>query len=71
MSLSWPRLQEVRGPLVRRMVRHRDPVKGPGGLNRRGGVVRKFRGNPWAVLLVVSLGFFMTLLDKTITGANN
>jgi hypothetical protein len=23
----------------------------------------KFRGNPWAVLLVVSLGFFMTLLD--------
>jgi EmrB/QacA subfamily drug resistance transporter len=28
--------------------------------------VRKFRGNPWAVLLVVSLGFFMTLLDLTI-----
>lgn len=26
----------------------------------------KFRGNPWAVLLVVSLGFFMTLLDLTI-----
>jgi EmrB/QacA subfamily drug resistance transporter len=28
--------------------------------------VRKFHGNPWAVLLVVSLGFFMTLLDLTI-----
>jgi EmrB/QacA subfamily drug resistance transporter len=28
--------------------------------------VRKYRGNPWAVLLVVSLGFFMTLLDLTI-----
>lgn len=26
----------------------------------------KFRGSPWAVLLVVSLGFFMTLLDLTI-----
>ncbi len=26
----------------------------------------KFRGNPWAVLMVVSLGFFMTLLDLTI-----
>jgi EmrB/QacA subfamily drug resistance transporter len=26
----------------------------------------KLRGNPWAVLLVVSLGFFMTLLDLTI-----
>ena len=26
----------------------------------------KFRGNPWAVLLAVSLGFFMTLLDLTI-----
>ncbi len=26
----------------------------------------KFRGNPWAVLLVVSLGFFMVLLDLTI-----
>ncbi len=24
------------------------------------------RGNPWAVLIVVSLGFFMTLLDLTI-----
>jgi EmrB/QacA subfamily drug resistance transporter len=32
----------------------------------RGEGVRKFRGNPWAVLLVVSLGFFMTLLDLTI-----
>jgi EmrB/QacA subfamily drug resistance transporter len=28
--------------------------------------VTKFRANPWAVLLVVSLGFFMTLLDLTI-----
>jgi EmrB/QacA subfamily drug resistance transporter len=28
--------------------------------------VRKYKGNPWAVLLVVSLGFFMTLLDLTI-----
>jgi EmrB/QacA subfamily drug resistance transporter len=28
--------------------------------------VRKFHGNPWAVLIVVSLGFFMTLLDLTI-----
>jgi EmrB/QacA subfamily drug resistance transporter len=26
----------------------------------------KYRGNPWAVLIVVSLGFFMTLLDLTI-----
>ncbi len=28
--------------------------------------MRKLRGNPWAVLVVVSLGFFMTLLDLTI-----
>ena len=28
--------------------------------------MKKFAGNPWAVLLVVSLGFFMTLLDLTI-----
>jgi EmrB/QacA subfamily drug resistance transporter len=28
--------------------------------------VNKYRGNPWAVLIVVSLGFFMTLLDLTI-----
>lgn len=26
----------------------------------------KWRGNPWAVLLTLSLGFFMTLLDLTI-----
>jgi EmrB/QacA subfamily drug resistance transporter len=26
----------------------------------------KLRGNPWAILVVVSLGFFMTLLDLTI-----
>src|SRR5512135_1518864 len=30
------------------------------------GGVTKLRGNPWAVLVVVSLGFFMTLLDLTI-----
>jgi EmrB/QacA subfamily drug resistance transporter len=28
--------------------------------------VRKYAGNPWMILLVVSLGFFMTLLDLTI-----
>jgi EmrB/QacA subfamily drug resistance transporter len=28
--------------------------------------VRKYAGNPWLVLVVVSLGFFMTLLDLTI-----
>jgi EmrB/QacA subfamily drug resistance transporter len=28
--------------------------------------MKKYRGNPWAVLIVVSLGFFMTLLDLTI-----
>src|SRR5580698_4410726 len=28
--------------------------------------MNKLRGNPWAVLVVVSLGFFMTLLDLTI-----
>ncbi|HEY1639142.1 MAG TPA: DHA2 family efflux MFS transporter permease subunit [Streptosporangiaceae bacterium] len=28
--------------------------------------MRRYRGNPWAVLIVVSLGFFMTLLDLTI-----
>jgi EmrB/QacA subfamily drug resistance transporter len=28
--------------------------------------VRNLRGNPWAVLVVISLGFFMTLLDLTI-----
>src|SRR6266542_2751695 len=33
---------------------------------KQGEDVRKFRGNPWAALLVVSLGFFMTLLDLTI-----
>ena len=26
----------------------------------------KYRGNPWVILLVLSLGFFMTLLDLTI-----
>src|SRR5215469_9973517 len=34
--------------------------------NSKGEVVTKFRGDPWAVLVVVSLGFFMTLLDLTI-----
>jgi hypothetical protein len=28
----------------------------------------KLRGNPRAVLVAVSLAFFMTLLDKTFTG---
>src|ERR1700730_7010364 len=28
--------------------------------------MRTLHGNPWAVLLVVSLGFFMTLLELTI-----
>ena len=28
--------------------------------------MKQYRGNPWVVLLVVSLGFFMTLLDLTI-----
>jgi hypothetical protein len=32
--------------------------------------MRKFRGNPWAVLIVISLGFFMTLLDKTFLRAH-
>jgi EmrB/QacA subfamily drug resistance transporter len=32
----------------------------------KGEAVTQFRGNPWAVLVVVSLGFFMTLLDLTI-----
>jgi hypothetical protein len=31
--------------------------------------LRKYAGNPWLVLLVVSLGFFMTLLDKTFLRA--
>ena len=30
------------------------------------GNVQKYRGNPWVVLMVVALGFFMTLLDLTI-----
>jgi EmrB/QacA subfamily drug resistance transporter len=28
--------------------------------------VSKWRGNPWAILITLSLGFFMTLLDLTI-----
>ena len=28
--------------------------------------MRKWRANPWAVLVTLSLGFFMTLLDLTI-----
>src|ERR1700733_3922124 len=48
------------------------PVAGEGtgfGAGRDGigeDAVRKYAGNPWLVLLVVSLGFFMTLLDLTI-----
>ena len=30
------------------------------------GGMTKLRGNPWAVLATLSLGFFMTLLDMTI-----
>ena len=29
-------------------------------------IVTRYRGNPWVVLIVMSLGFFMTLLDLTI-----
>ena len=29
----------------------------------------KLRGNPWAILVVVSLGFFMTLLEKVLPDA--
>ncbi|RPF25543.1 hypothetical protein EDD96_7065 [Streptomyces sp. Ag109_G2-6] len=44
----------------------------PGGLtegddgNEKERTVRKWRANPWAVLVTLSLGFFMTLLDLTI-----
>src|ERR1700683_2117390 len=38
----------------------------PGGEAGEVKIVLKYRGNPWAVLVVVSLGFFMTLLDLTI-----
>jgi hypothetical protein len=31
----------------------------------------KLHGNPWAVLVVVSLGFCMSLLGKTIPGAKD
>ncbi len=31
-----------------------------------GTLMNRWRGNPWAVLLTLSLGFFMTLLDLTI-----
>jgi len=37
----------------------------PGAANGAGGVDSN-RGNPWVILIVVSLGFFMTLLDLTI-----
>jgi hypothetical protein len=30
----------------------------------------KFRANPWAMLLVVSLGYFMTLLEITTICTN-
>ena len=32
--------------------------------------MRKLHGNPWAVLVVVPLGFFMTLLYKTFQVPN-
>src|SRR3954468_13461952 len=28
--------------------------------------IRRWHGNPWAILITLSLGFFMTLLDLTI-----
>ena len=31
--------------------------------------MKKRHGNPWAVLVVVSAGFVMTLLDVTFPGA--
>jgi MFS family permease len=31
-----------------------------------GEIVRKWHGNPWVILIILSLGFFMTLLDLTI-----
>ena len=37
-----------------------------GGNQERLVIVSKYRGNPWVVLIVMSLGFFMTLLDLTI-----
>ncbi len=40
--------------------------RGPGEAVAAEADVKRYRGNPWAVLLVVSLGFFMTLLDLTI-----
>jgi EmrB/QacA subfamily drug resistance transporter len=33
---------------------------------RQGGIVNKWRGNPWVILTILSCGFFMTLLDLTI-----
>jgi EmrB/QacA subfamily drug resistance transporter len=32
----------------------------------RSGILRRWRGNPWVVLVTLALGFFMTLLDLTI-----
>lgn len=34
--------------------------------SKESNALRKLRGNPWAVLLVLCLGFFMILLDTTI-----
>jgi hypothetical protein len=31
--------------------------------------MKKLHGNPWALLVVVSLGFFMTLLDERHRGS--
>ncbi len=43
------------------------PSAPPGGSNRGGSNRGGFsHGNPWVILMVVSLGFFMTLLDLTI-----
>ena len=37
----------------------------------QGEVVRKLHVNPWTVLLVVSLGFFMTLLERRVREGYN
>src|SRR5215469_10518787 len=53
--------------VVARVQLRRRSVAGqaPGAANGAGGVDSN-RGNPWVILIVVSLGFFMTLLDLTI-----